>query len=107
MKFLLSSGLLQIMPEIGIDIQMTMNLFTEQNPVIKWKQSEFFFYFYSNSFFGCYIFVAAMFRFVQPEDYVWFDKTLKRVLGECEMSEEIQQLANPTYWFTDFLRYFH
>ena len=45
-----------------------------------------------------------MFRFVNPEDYNWYVKTMGRVIHE-EMSEDRAALVEPTNYFVDFLRY--
>ena len=44
-----------------------------------------------------------MFRFVNPEDYNWYVKTMGRVIHE-EMSEDRAALVEPTNYFVDFLR---
>ena len=45
-----------------------------------------------------------MHRFVAPSDLVWYEKTLRRVVGE-DMGEEAETLVVPTRYFTDFMRY--
>ncbi|XP_053402509.1 dynein axonemal heavy chain 5-like isoform X4 [Mercenaria mercenaria] len=43
-------------------------------------------------------------RFVSPEDYSWFEKTILRVVSE-EMDEEVYlPYVKPTFYFTDFMR---
>ena len=43
-------------------------------------------------------------RCVTVDDLVWFDKTVRRVVGE-ELNEEYQEMVTPNPFFCDFQRY--
>ena len=59
------------------------------------------------SFFFYLILLHRLFtltRCVTVDDLVWFDKTVRRVVGE-ELSEEYQEMVTPNPFFCDFQRY--
>lgn len=84
---------------------MTVNIFDTQTPLL------FSFQFFVVVFFCLFSLdivalpVVTLTRCVTVDDLVWFDKTVRRAVGE-ELSEEYQEMVTPNPFFCDFMRYF-